>query len=96
MRVINSQAIPVRPSVVRILGNDHIAAIYFQQLRYYNDHTEKDSEGFFSKSVPTIYRDTVLTRSQQDRARRKLVALGWIAVRQSLTGLKTKLLRGDI
>lgn len=87
--------IPVSPSLVRILGRDHLAALYLRQLCYYDAHLPKDSEGYFARSVPAIERDTVLTRRQQDRVRGKLVELGWVAVRQSFCGHEFKLLRWD-
>lgn len=95
MRVIKrpGPAIPVRPYIVRLLGRDFIAAIYFEQMYFYDGREPKDAEGYFDKSVATIEHDTALTRRHQDRAREKLVRLGWIDVRQSFTGGKIKLLQ---
>jgi hypothetical protein len=84
------QAIPVRPRIVRLLGHDHIAAIYFQQMVFYDEHCKKDGEGYFAKSIATVENDTALTREQQDRVRRKLVNLGWITVEQSSLGIRYK------
>lgn len=75
------QAIPVYLEVVRLLGDDHIAAIYYKQMVYYDENEPKDPAGFFTKTKSKVYNDTVLSRYQQDRARLKLVALGWIAAK---------------
>lgn len=88
------QAIPVLPEEVRILGHDFVAAIYYRQMIYYDLHEPKDAEGYFKKSKSAISRSTALTRYQQDRARRKLVEVGWIAVRlEPCAGSQTSFIR---
>lgn len=77
--------IPVYPELVRLLGRDHIAAIYYQQMVFYDGHELKDAEGFFTKSKQAIETATALTRYQQDRARSKLAQRGWLAVHRAAT-----------
>lgn len=83
------QAIPVYLEIVRMLGHDHLAALYFQQLRFYEGLELKDAQGYFKKNKRVFENDTELTRFQQDRARAKLTALGWIESRAD----KFKILR---
>lgn len=65
--------------LVRLLDEDHIAALYFGQMVYYDEHEPKDSDGYFKKSKSKVYNDTVLSRAKQDRARLKLITKGWLA-----------------
>lgn len=99
MRVTKQRAdhvVPVRPTLVRLLGRDHAAAIYYQQLLYYSKREVIDTEGFFPKSASEMEGSTALTRRQQDRAREKLARLGWIESRPAFAGLKFRVLREGV
>lgn len=74
----SKQAIPVYPEVVRLLEGDIVTAYYYAQLLYYSRYAKSE---YFAKSKTDIEHDTALTRFQQDRARAKLVRLGWIDLR---------------
>lgn len=84
------RAIPVRPEVVRLLGHDFIAAVYLEQLLYYNAREQRyrvgGEDGYFPKSKTEIETDTALTRYQQDRARSKLIEAGFLKVKVSSAG----------
>lgn len=85
----SGQAIPVYLEVVRMLGNDHITALYYRQLVFYDEHSDKDRDGYFEKSKPQVFNDTLLSRFKQDQSRLKLMARGWIDSK----GKKFKILR---
>lgn len=69
------------PHLAKELGNDIEAAIYYQQLYYWNPKGGR-KDGFIYKTKAEIYEETVLTREKQDRIRKKLVKLGWIEVKK--------------
>jgi uncharacterized phage protein (TIGR02220 family) len=71
------RVIAFHPEVAEELGNDQITAIYYQQLDYWSEKGSRP-DGFIYKSKEEIRGETTLTREQQDRARNKLVSLGWL------------------
>jgi len=74
------KVIAFHPELVEILG-DIQTAIYFQQLYYWRDKGGR-KDGYVYKSKKEIEKETTLSRFHQDKARKKLVELGWISVKK--------------
>ena len=72
------------PQLARLFG-DIETAIYFQQLYYWSDKGSRNDE-FIYKTKEEIEEETTLTRSQQDRSRKKL---------ELMKVLETKLLKAN-
>ncbi len=71
------RVIAFHPEIAEALGNDQVAAIYYQQLYYWQDKGARN-DGFIYKSKAEITEETTLSREQQDRIRKKLESLGWL------------------
>lgn len=76
-----SKPIAFYPELSRELGGDPIAALFYQQL-YYWSNKGKRSDGFIYKTKEEIEYETTLNRYQQDKARNKLVKLGWLEIKK--------------
>ena len=67
------------PFLARALG-DVESAIFYQQLHFWSDKGSL-KDGWIYKSKKEIEDETTLTRTQQDRIRKKLVKLDWIEIK---------------
>ena len=73
--ILGDRPVAYHPALAKALGNDIPAALFLAQIMYWSDKgTWKP--GWVAKTQPDIYNETALTRSQQERVRRKLVKLG--------------------
>ena len=76
--VLGDRPVAYHPALARALGNDINAALFLGQIMYWADKgTWKP--GWVAKTQQEIYNETALTRSQQERVRRKLTKLGVIS-----------------
>lgn len=73
--VLGDRPVAYHPALAKALGNDIPAALFLAQIMYWADKgTWKP--GWVAKTQQEIYDETALTRSQQERVRRKLIKLG--------------------
>lgn len=78
--VLGDRPVAYHPALARALGNDVNAALFLGQIMYWsNKGTWRP--GWVAKTQKEIYHETALTRSQQERVRRKLIKLGILSER---------------
>lgn len=73
------RVIAFHPEIARELGSIP-AALLFQQIHYWSQRSTRE-DGFIYKTMREIEEETYLTRDQQNRARKLLVKLGWLEVK---------------
>lgn len=88
----NRQRIPVSPEIVRKLKGNVAAAFYYQQLLYYDQYENKDSDGWFHKNTREIEDDICIGRRQQEHSRQLLASIGWIEIQAVRGGTKPTML----
>jgi len=73
--ILGDRPVAYHPALAKALSNDIPAALFLAQIMYWHDKgTWKP--GWVAKTQGEIYNETALTRSQQERVRRKLIKLG--------------------
>lgn len=76
------------PSIARALGNDPGCALFLSNF-YYWEGKQEDPDGWIYKSQVDLHRETGLTRTMQERVRKKLIELG--CMEEELRGMPAKL-----
>ena len=85
LRLPFGKIIAFHPALSWIMGDNNDAALYLQQLLYWNDKGSRE-DGFIYKTKKEIQYETRLTREKQDHIRKKLERMGI---------LETKLLKAN-
>ena len=86
--VLGDRPVAFHPALARALGDDVGAALFLGQIMYWGDKGTWDPD-YVAKTQAEIYHETALTRSQQERIRKKLVALG--VLKEKLKGVPARL-----
>lgn len=86
---LTGPAPPCPSDIARMLDDDPITALYFAQIFYWTAGGTRVAQ----ESAQQVYEATGITERRQERARKKLIARGWLKQRRfTVHGNRTHLL----